>query len=62
MAKNESLPLVCDSDSFLGRSRVSMENILRNLIIHYISHYPALKQTSTIWQEPLIGFAAANVW
>ncbi|MBP2625353.1 MAG: hypothetical protein H6Q68_64 [Firmicutes bacterium] len=37
-----------------------MENFIRKTIIDYIKYYPADRQTSTIWQEPLIAFAAAD--
>lgn len=37
-----------------------MENLVRKLIIDYVNRYPALKKTSTLWQEPLIAFAAAD--
>lgn len=37
-----------------------MESYIRNLIVSYVNSYPELKQTSTVWQDPIISFAAAN--
>lgn len=37
-----------------------MEKFIRNLINDYINQYPFLKQTSNLWQEPIIAFAAAD--
>ncbi|MBC8014288.1 MAG: epoxyqueuosine reductase [Sporomusaceae bacterium] len=37
-----------------------MENFLRKLITDYIKPYPDFKKTSTVWQEPVIAFAAAD--
>ena len=37
-----------------------MEKLIRQLIIEYVNHYPVLRQTSNMWQEPIIAFAAAD--
>ena len=37
-----------------------MENYIRDLIISYVNTYPELKQTSTVWQKPIISFTAAD--
>ena len=37
-----------------------MENYIKNCMVSYVKSYPELKQTSTVWQDPIISFAAAN--
>ncbi|AIF51861.1 epoxyqueuosine reductase [Pelosinus sp. UFO1] len=37
-----------------------MENYIRDLIVSYINTYSELKQTSTVWQGPIISFASAD--
>lgn len=37
-----------------------METYTRDLIVSYVKTYPELKHTSTVWQDPIISFAATD--